>query len=77
MSGNAKFRWFLLALILVIVSGCASAPLFVLDSGAEKVVVAFEHPGGNYKVIGQYQGLMEKNVVDLDTKGHTKEQKQI
>ena len=42
MSGNAKFRWFLLVPILVIVSGCASVPLE--SAQITKVAKQFDPP---------------------------------
>ena len=42
MSGNAKFRWFLLVPILVIVSGCASVPLETAQ--INKVAKQFDPP---------------------------------
>ena len=42
MSGNVKFRWFLLVPILVIVSGCASVPLETAQ--INKVAKQFDPP---------------------------------
>jgi hypothetical protein len=47
-----------LGIFVFAISGCTTirAPLVVLDSGAEKVVVAKSDPGDNYKVIGPVSG---------------------
>jgi hypothetical protein len=47
-----------LGIFFFVISGCSTirAPLVVLDSGAEKVVVAKSDPGDNYKVIGPVSG---------------------
>jgi hypothetical protein len=46
----------ILGLFVLVISGCVSAPLVVLDSGAEKVMVGKSDPGDNYKGIGPVSG---------------------